>query len=313
MSRDATKFPIVGIGASAGGIPAMEGLFRGLPDDPGMAFVIVTHLNPQRESRLHEIVKRYTRMPVKVAQDDMRVEAGQVYVMPENAILTIADGVLRMREPSTVTRERKPVDIFFSELARDQGEYAVGVILSGGDSDGTLGAKAIKERGGLIVAQTFDGSGPRNPDMPQSAISSGLVDIAVPAEQMGEKLLSFGRSFGMLQGIADDDDQAEIDLRQERAEIYAVLQAHSGHDFSGYKTKTFMRRVKRRMQVGQMQSISTYIERLKADPDEVMALFRDLLINVTNFFRDPDAFFRRTASYVIRRSRASIWCPAATS
>src|SRR5690606_25480350 len=128
MSRDATKFPVVGIGASAGGIPAMEGFFRGLPNDPGMAFVIVTHLNPQRESRLHEIVKRYTRMPVQVAQDDMRVEAGQVYVMPENAILTIADGVLRMREPSTLTRERKPVDIFFSELARDQGEYAVGVI-----------------------------------------------------------------------------------------------------------------------------------------------------------------------------------------
>ncbi|RWH84534.1 MAG: chemotaxis protein CheR [Mesorhizobium sp.] len=288
MTSQMKRFPIVGVGASAGGIPAMEGLFKGITGQPGMAFVIVTHLSPGRESLLHEVVGRYTQMPVVVAEDGITVLADHVYVMPQNVVITIDKGVLHLRQSNVLSRERKPIDIFLSALAEDQGEYAVGVILSGGDSDGTLGAKAIKERGGLTVAQAPDGYGPRNPDMPKSAISSGLIDIAAPAEDIGAKLEGFARSFGILNGAAGDGETAE--RGRLRDEIYGILKGQSGHDFSGYKTKTFLRRVKRRMQIAQLGSIAAYVEWLKKDPREVMDLFRDLLINVTEFFRDPDAF-----------------------
>ncbi|WP_051410589.1 CheR family methyltransferase [Mesorhizobium sp. LNHC209A00] len=284
------KFPIVGIGASAGGIPAMEGFFKGITDRPGMAFVIITHLSPKRNSLLHEVIDRYTDMPVVVVEDGVAVEPDHVYVMPENVTLVIENGVLHLRRPNGLTQERKPIDIFFSALAEDQGEYAVGVVLSGGDSDGTLGAKAIKERGGLTVAQAPDGYGPRNPDMPQSAIASGLIDVAVPAEEIGAKLEAYARGFDTLDGLTNEEDDHTADIDKVREQIYGILRSHSGHDFSGYKTKTFLRRIKRRMQIAQIQSISAYIDWLKKDPREVMNLFRDLLINVTNFFRDPDAF-----------------------
>lgn len=284
------RLPIVGIGASAGGIPAMESLFRGLPDAPGMAFVVVTHLSPERESLLHDVVGRYTAMPVTVAEDAMEVEPDRVYVMPQNAILTIDGGKLHLRRPTAASRERKPIDIFFSSLAEDQGEYAVGIVLSGGDGDGTLGAKMIKEHGGFVLAQAGDGSGPRNPDMPQSAIASGVVDMAVSAEEMGEKLIAFARGFDRIERLSEISEGASGNIDQARTEIYELLRSHSGHDFSGYKTKTFIRRLKRRMQIGQMASLSGYIDLLRTDPREVTALFRDLLINVTNFFRDADAF-----------------------
>ncbi|MER8953722.1 PAS domain-containing protein [Mesorhizobium sp. M0833] len=284
------RFPIVGVGASAGGIPAMEGLFKGLTGGTGMAFVVVTHLSPERESLLHEVIRHYTEMPVVVAEEGVAVQPDQVYVMPQNVVLSIRNGALSLRRPNTLNRERKPIDIFFSALAEDQGEYAVGVILSGGDSDGTLGARAIKEHGGLTIAQASNGYGPRNPDMPQSAISSGLIDIAAPAEQIGAKLQAFARGFDVLNGLVEADDEHKAEMDRARDEIYAILRSHSGHDFSGYKPKTFLRRVKRRMQITQLQSITTYIERLKRDPDEVVKLFRDLLINVTSFFRDAEAF-----------------------
>lgn len=284
------RFPIVGVGASAGGIPAMEGLFKGLTGGTGMAFVVVTHLSPERESLLHEVIRHYTEMPVVVAEEGVAVQPDQVYVMPQNVVLTIRNGALSLRRPNTLNRERKPIDIFFSALAEDQGEYAVGVILSGGDSDGTLGARAIKEHGGLTIAQASNGYGPRNPDMPQSAISSGLIDIAAPAEQIGAKLQAFARGFDVLNGLVEADDEHKAEMDRARDEIHAILRSHSGHDFSGYKPKTFLRRVKRRMQITQLQSITTYIERLKRDPDEVVKLFRDLLINVTSFFRDAEAF-----------------------
>ncbi|PWV99842.1 two-component system CheB/CheR fusion protein [Hoeflea marina] len=291
MAWKDSKFPVVGIGASAGGIPAMAGLFEHLPSDCGMAFVIVTHLSPERESLLHEVIARYTEMPVLVAEDGMQIESRHVYVMPENAILTIAGDRLKLRHPVAGARERKPIDIFLASLGESFGEYAAGVILSGGDSDGTLGVKVIKERGGLTMAQITDGSGPRNPDMPQSAISSGLIDIAATAEEMGAKLLGFLRSLETLR-ILDEAgaEEGENMLQEARDVIYVLLRSHSGHDFSGYKTRTFVRRIRRRMQVTQIESIDDYIQLLKKDPGEIANLFRDLLINVTNFFRDAEAF-----------------------
>ncbi|WP_410219273.1 CheR family methyltransferase [Paracoccus sp. (in: a-proteobacteria)] len=291
MSDSSKPFPIVGIGASAGGIAAMEGLFKTMPTNPGAAFVVVTHLNPDIKSMLHDIIERYTHLPVKVAEDGVRVEIDHVYVMPPNAILTIENGCLRQRRPNAVSRERKPVDIFLSSLAEDQGEYAVAMILSGGDGDGTLGAKVVKERGGLTMAQTDGEGGPSDPGMPDSAITSGVIDLAVPVEQMGEKITAFHRSFGALAAISADESRGEeAKLGEARNEIYDILRSQTGHDFSGYKTKTFMRRVGRRMHVLQRKTIEGYVEVLRKEPDEVINLFRDLLINVTNFFRDAEAF-----------------------
>lgn len=288
---DAQKFPVVGIGASAGGIAAMEGFFKGLPDRCGMAFVVVTHLNPEHESLLHEVIARFTAMPVRVVEQDALVEPDTVYVMPPNGIVTIEDGLLRLREPDPVHRERKPIDIFFASLATQYGEYAIGIVLSGGDGDGTLGVKAIKERGGLTVAQTADQYGPTTPSMPQSAISSGLIDIEAKADEMGQKLIDYAASFDVLENLTlHEGEQQEGAIERAKAEIYAVLRSHSGHDFSGYKSKTFLRRVRRRMQVRQLTSLDGYVELLKREAPEVMNLFRDLLINVTNFFRDADAF-----------------------
>ncbi|WP_366654878.1 CheR family methyltransferase [Fodinicurvata sp. EGI_FJ10296] len=284
------NFPVVGIGASAGGIAAMEALFKGVASDCGMAFVVVTHLSPDRESLLHEVVGRYTDMAVKVAEDGVAVAPNTVFVLGENAALTIEQGRLRLSPADALHRERKPIDAFFSALAQDQGERAVGIVLSGGDSDGTLGVKAIKEYGGLTLAQIPDGSGPRNPDMPRSAIASGFVDIAVTAEDMGRKLMAFAHSFDAIDVVPNNEKDAENELKQARESIHGLIKSHTGHDFSGYKAKTFMRRVKRRMQIAQVTEVDDYIALLKRDSTEVINLFRDLLINVTNFFRDPDSF-----------------------
>lgn len=293
-------FPIVGIGASAGGIEALEGFFRGLPAQPGLGFVIVTHLSPERESLLHTIVARYTHLEVQIAADGTAVAMNCVYVLPADAILSITKGRLVIRRPPPGQRERKPIDIFFSSLAIDQGELAAGVVLSGGDSDGTLGVKAIKEHGGITFAQIADGFGPRHPDMPASAITTGLIDFAVPAEEMGSHLVEFARGVHLLNDTDPPADLADVarTLDQARPEIYAILRNQIGHDFSGYKTKTFMRRVQRRMQVAQLVSVEAYVERLRQEPQEIGALFRDLLINVTSFFRDAEAFESLAATVI---------------
>jgi two-component system CheB/CheR fusion protein len=287
-------FPIVGIGASAGGIPALQAFFEHLPAGPDMAFVIVTHMNPDRQSALDQILRRYTKLPVVVAGNDMRVEPGHVYVMPSDVILTIREGRLRTRDVDRAKRERKPVDVFLSSLAEDQGEYAVAIILSGGDGDGTLGAKAVREAGGLAIAQGTDGSGPLHPEMPESAIASGVIDMALPAEEMGRRLVDFSRGMEGLDDLEDIQDARKTrersDLARVHQQICSLLASHSGHDFSGYKPKTFFRRVQRRMQIRQQPSMAAYVELLRKEPQEVSNLFRDLLINVTSFFRDKEAF-----------------------
>ncbi|BBK41130.1 chemotaxis protein CheR [Allostella vacuolata] len=277
---------MVGIGASAGGIEALEGFFRGIRADSGAAYAVVTHLSPERESLLHEIIGRYTDMPVHVASDGVAIEPDHVYVLPANAVLGIADGKLTIQRAEG--RIRKPIDVFFSALATECGPCAAAVVLSGGDGDGSLGIKAIKEHGGLTLAQTPDGFGPRHPDMPRTAIATGLVDFAVPVEEMGARLADFADRLRALEVGGDTDQPPE--LAAARGEIYAILRNQLGHDFSGYKKRTFGRRVQRRMQVTQADSVEDYIARLEQDPDEATALFRDLLINVTSFFRDDEAF-----------------------
>ena len=280
-----TPFPIVGVGASAGGIEALESFFKAMAPAPGMAFVIVTHLAPKRESLLPEILARDTQMPVLIAAHDQAVDLNHVYVAPADAVLDIEKGRLRIR-PIEDGRERAPIDSFFAALALDQGQYAIGIVLSGAGSDGTLGIKAIKEHGGLTLAQGADHSGPRHSSMPESAIASGLVDVAVPVEAMPEQLVAYVRSFDILSKSVDKDDETEAIRRA----ICATLLDQTGHDFNGYKTRTFYRRVERRMQVLQLRSLEAYADRLRQDAGEVNTLFRDLLIGVTNFFRDAKAF-----------------------
>lgn len=288
----ATEFPVVGVGASAGAVEALEGFFRGMPQKPGLACVIVTHLSPDRESMLPEIVSRFTTMPVHAITDGMQIEKDNVYLLPADAVLSVANGTLRVQTQDRRRRERKPIDIFLSTLAADIGEYSAGVILSGGDSDGTLGIKAIKERGGLTLAQATDGFGPHHADMPESAISSGLVDFALPVDQMGAKLASFATGAFALdaQPGAGGTDVQTGRFPEAGEAIFTILRNQIGHDFSGYKGKTFLRRVQRRMQVLDIRTPEAYVARLSADPEEVTALFRDLLINVTSFFRDAQAF-----------------------
>jgi two-component system CheB/CheR fusion protein len=278
-------FPIVGVGASAGGVEALGYLFKAMPPEPGMAFVVVTHLAPHRESMLPEILARDTRMPVLIAEQDQPIRLNQVYVAPADKVLDISKGRLTVRAMAE-THERTPIDSFFAALAEDQAEYAIGIVLSGAGSDGTLGIKAIKEHGGLTLAQATDHSGPRHSSMPESAIASGLVDLAVPVESMPAHLTAYVRSFDILDKEVDKDEEAEATRRA----ICAILLDQTGHDFSGYKTRTFYRRIERRMQVLQITSLASYAERLRQDVGEVNTLFRDLLIGVTNFFRDAKAF-----------------------
>jgi two-component system CheB/CheR fusion protein len=209
------------------------------------------------------------------------VAAQHVYVLPAGAIVTARDGRLQVRATGALDRERAPIDLFFASLAEDQGEHAIAIVLSGSGTDGTLGLKAIKEHGGLTIAQGSNVSRPRFPEMPSSAVTAGFVDLLLPVEEIPERIIAYVRNSGA------------FDMRRPAdalSPIYAVLRSRTGHDFSLYKDTTFQRRVERRMQVRQAQSLTEYVERLRKEPDEVGALFRDLLIGVTDFFRDPAAY-----------------------
>jgi two-component system, chemotaxis family, CheB/CheR fusion protein len=282
----ADQFPIVAVGASAGGVEAFEAFFRPFPANTGMAFVVLTHLDPRRESLLPSIIGRWTAMPVVQVSDGDRVIADKIFVIPSNAVMTIAHGQLKIRKRSN-NAERLPLDTFFSALAEDQGPRAVAVVLSGSGSDGSLGIKAVKERGGLTLAQGSDGTEAAFKEMPESAAATGLVDLVLPVQEMPERLLRFVRDGGHLQETPEAKSVRDAaDLRQ----IYSLVRSRVGHDFSRYKERTFLRRVQRRMQVLQLSQLRDYVKHLRQDHNEATLLFRDLLIGVTNFFRDRDAF-----------------------
>jgi two-component system CheB/CheR fusion protein len=293
MLQPPHAFPVVGIGASAGGLEALKGFFNGLDPEAGIGIVIVTHLSPERDSMLNQILENYTELAVQVAIDGTEVARNCVYVLSADAILSIENRCLRIEKRERAARVPKPIDVFFSALAKDLGEYAVGIVLSGGDSDGTLGIRAIKERGGLTMAQVEGDFGPRIPDMPSSAISTGMVDFALPVAEMGKVLAEYAQSLDLPPGVTLSGPagaRQKNEFIEALPSIYAILRSQVGHDFGGYKTNTFIRRVQRRMQIQRVTTAAEYLERLNQDQSEVKALFRDLLINVTNFFRDADAF-----------------------
>ena len=281
-------FPLVGIGASAGGLAAFAAFFSGMPTvgDPGMAFILVQHLAPDHGSLLTELVQRTTRMKVVEVEDGMAVHMNCVYIIPPNRDMAFMNGALHLMEPAAARGYRLPIDYLFRSLALDQHERAIGIVLSGTGSDGTLGVRAIKDGGGMVMAQNmasceFD-------SMPRSAIATGFVDYELPPAEMPAQLIAYtSHAFGN-----PPRPMVAVLPKSESAlkKIFILLRAQTGHDFSQYKPTTIYRRIERRMAVHQVETLDSYVQYLQQTPAEVEALFRDMLIGVTNFFRDPDAF-----------------------
>jgi two-component system CheB/CheR fusion protein len=279
---------VVGIGASAGGLGAFKTFFENMPPDSGMAFVLVQHLAPAHKSMLADLLGKVTAMPVLEAEDGTPAEANKVYVIPPDATLTFKDRTLRVTRPAPPRERRRPIDTFFSTLAEDQGENAVCIVLSGTGSDGTVGLKAIKEHGGLALAQAdFDHMAMSG--MPQSAAATGLVDDVIRVEDMPARLVDY-QTHLLAVAPRKDGDGTRRDTAEHLAKIVAILRTRVGHDFSKYKEKTLVRRIQRRMQVLQIDAVPAYIHRLREDPKQAELLFREFLIGVTHFFRDPEAF-----------------------
>ncbi len=286
--KTAITFPIVGIGASAGGLAAFEKFLSGIPEDidPGMAFVLVQHLAPYHSSILAEILGRATSLTVVEVEDGMAIQPNWVYVIPPGHDMALLNGTLQLLEPSEPRGHQLPIDFFFRSLAQDQHQQAVGIVLSGSGSDGSLGVRAIKSEGGLVIAQSpetaeFD-------SMPRSAIATGMVDYELPPEHMAAQLINYTSHLFGKRPRADSGLEPAADVSLKK--IFGLLRTQTNHDFSQYKPSTIYRRIERRMAVHQIDQIENYVKYLQQTPAETEALFRDLLIGVTNFFRDPEAF-----------------------
>ncbi len=286
---EAARFPIVGIGASAGGLAAFEAFFSGMPAEGscGLAFVLVQHLAPDHKSILTELVRRYTRMDVFEVEDGMVVQPDCAYIIPPNRDMAFLNGTLQLLEPVAPRGQRLPIDFFFRSLAQDQRERAICIVLSGSGSDGTRGLRAIKAEGGMAMAQNPEST--EYDSMPRSAIATGLVDYVLPPAEMAERLIAYAA-----RAMAGRTERPSVPPPKEAEgalkKIFILLRAHTGHDFSQYKPNTIHRRVTRRMAVQKIEQLDEYLRYLQETPAEIEALFRDLLIGVTQFFRDHEAF-----------------------
>ena len=276
------SFPIVGIGASAGGLEAIEQFLRHLPDGSGMACVVVQHLDPTQKGMMVELLQRATALKVLQVKDRMKVEPDHVYVIPPNQDMSILHGVLHLLAPAAPRGLRLPIDFFLRSLADDQRDNGIGVILSGMGSDGTLGVRAIKEHAGVVFVQTpasakFDA-------MPRSVIDAGLADIVAPAEELAGKIAAYLAHVPVIK----PRDQPLADKTQSAVEkVCVILRSQTGHDFSLYKRNTVYRRIERRMGLHQIDHIADYVRLLRESAQETQLLFNELLIGVTSFFRDP--------------------------
>jgi two-component system, chemotaxis family, CheB/CheR fusion protein len=287
---------VVGIGASAGGLAAFKSFFVNMPADTGMAFVLVQHLDPDHKSLLVELLRPHTAMPVEEARDQTALAANHVFIIPPNATLTMEGDLLRVSTPAPAREYRRPIDTFFASLAENQEDCAVAVILSGVGSDGTLGVKAIKDYGGFTLAQAeFDETAMSG--MPHSAAATGLVDCVAAVESLPTKLIEHQM---YLTNVAAQKDAGDVreDIKESLAVITSLLRKRLKHDFSGYKQNTLIRRIQRRMQVLQIETVPAYVDYLTRELPEADALFRELLIGVTQFFRDEAAFEALRASII---------------
>lgn len=312
-------FPIVGIGASAGGLEAFTGLFRALPPDLGMAYVLVPHLDPLHESAITQIVGRTTSMPVIEIDDGIKVEPDHVYVIPPNSDLTISQARLHITDREQPRSVNTAIDLFFRSLATDQSSNAVGVVLSGTASDGTLGLRAIKGEGGITFAQ--DTRSAKYDSMPASAIAAGFVDFVLPPEQIAQELARI-RQHPYVAGAPPEPPEGEGTRNDAcMGQIFQLLRRAMRVDFSEYKPPTMRRRVQRRMMLNKIEKLADYVALLQRDRNEINALYQDLLINVTSFFRNPEAFdaLKRIVYPAILKTRTNgstpirIWVPGCST
>ncbi len=275
-------FPIAGIGASAGGLDALKKFLSNTPPDTGIGFVIIQHLYSSYESSMAEILQKYTSMKVSQVKDGMKVKPNQVYIIPFDRHVGVINSTLQLLEPHGL---RTPIDFFLKNLAEDQEDNAIAVILSGYGSDGSLGVKNIKAKGGLAIAQAPETA--KSSGMPQNAIKTGVIDIISPPDKIPNMIISYYRSSRRdVKKIISPDENVAQNLQK----IFIIIRTRTGHDFSNYKESTVNRRIVKRMNINQIDQIHDYINYLQKTPDEIDLLFNELLINVTNFFRDKKAF-----------------------
>jgi two-component system CheB/CheR fusion protein len=315
VSSPRGDFPIVGVGASAGGLEAFRMLLIALPADSGMAFVLIQHLDPTHESMMVQLLAGHTQMKVVQAADGMPIERNHVYLMPPRAYLAIRDGALHLSQPRERHGTRMPYDFFLRSLAEACGERAICAVLSGTGTDGSKGIETIKQRGGLVIAQdpeeaAFDG-------MPRSAIMTGAVDLVLSLAEIPAALTvrrPLGRSTGRKPLVPKEQAPELVE------QIVTLLRAHSTHDFSLYKTGTLLRRLERRMAINRIADSDRYLEMLRKDPEEIKQLAKDLLIHVTSFFRDPNAFEFLAARVIPELLRGEVsdrplrvWVPACST
>ncbi len=315
--RSRARFcPIVGIGASAGGLAAFTQLLAHLPADTGMAFVLVQHLDPRHVSILAELLSNHTQMPVIQVEQGMMAEPDHIYVIPPNTEMSISQRVLTLTARSEDRHGCMPIDFFLCTLAEDQRSNAIGVILSGTASDGTLGLKAIKGAGGITFAQ--DDKSAQYDGMPRSAIAAGAVDFVLPPEGIAKELARIASHPYLIPSEADSTEKQLVEDVGNIQEFFAVLRAATGVDFTHYKQATIHRRLMRRTVLHKMENLKNYLHFLQENPAEVQALFKDILINVTDFFRDADTFeaLKKEAFPAILKNRLPeepeepirVWC-----
>ena len=279
-------FPVVGVGASAGGLEAFKRLIKAIPENSGMAYILVQHLEPTHESILKDLLQKVTKIPIHEITNDVRVEPNQIYIIPSNKLLTATDGVLQLSPRPPKKIKNMPIDVFFISLAEVHQSHAIGVILSGTATDGTLGLKAIKDHGGITFAQdqesaAFDG-------MPQSAIDAEVVDFILTPEEIPLRLAGLNQTFKTDLSLDREDLQpAEQDPFRQ---LLALLRIRKGVDFTYYKQTTIRRRIIRRMGLNKIENISDYLSFFKENKIEQDILYQDLLIPVTDFFRDPKTY-----------------------
>jgi two-component system CheB/CheR fusion protein len=283
---ECSQFPIVGIGASAGGLEALEQFFTNVPKESGMAYVVIQHLDPNHVGIMPELLQRITPMKVFQASDSLKIKPNCVYVIPPNKSLSILNGALHLFAPVETRGLRLPVDIFFRSLADDRQEQSIGIILSGMGSDGSLGLKAIKEKNGIVLVQSPDSA--KFDGMPLSATAAVIPDIIAPAAELPAKLIAFLKYIPVVKTDPDLDRKIQSNLDK----IIILLREQSGHDFSQYKKTTLFRRIERRKGIHQIDKIQNYVRFLQENPKEVDILFKELLIGVTGFFRDPEVWVK---------------------
>ena len=279
-NTDNEEFPIVGIGASAGGLEALEQFFTNMPKDNGMAFVVIQHLDPTHAGIMPELLQRITPMKVFQATDRLKVKPNHIYVIPPNKSLSILNGTLYLLDPVISRGLRLPIDIFFCALANDLHEKSIGIILSGMGSDGSNGLKAIKEKNGLVLVQSPDSA--KFDGMPRSATEAVIADIVAPADELPAKLINFLSNIPAIKNDAEIDEKNKSNIDK----IIILIREQTGHDFSLYKKNTLFRRIERRKSVHQIDKLHTYVRFCQENPKEIDILFKELLIGVTSFFRD---------------------------